>query len=80
MILATRATGNVSREVVSRLLRAGATVRASPHNPEPAVHGGGFGTVSLEACLDGVEVVPALPDGLATRALHRLPLMAERRR
>lgn len=65
VILVTGATGNVGRQVVSQLLGTGAAVRALARNPDSAGLPGGVEVVrgdlsvptTLDACLDGVDVV-----------------------
>lgn len=64
-ILVTGATGNVGRQVVSQLIGTGAAVRAMVRDPGSAGVPGGVEVVrgdlsdpaTLDACLDGVDVV-----------------------
>jgi uncharacterized protein YbjT (DUF2867 family) len=85
-ILVTGATGTVGRQVVYRLLAAGAPVRALSRNPEAAglpagaevVRGDLTVPADLDGCLEGVETVflvwtapaVAVPDAVGRIARH----------
>jgi len=75
VILVIGATGNVGRQVVSQLLRAGAAVRAMARDPGSAGLPAGVDVVrgdlsvpdTLNACLDGVEAVFLLWPGFTVK-------------
>jgi uncharacterized protein YbjT (DUF2867 family) len=87
-ILVTGPTGNVGRHVVSQLLAAGAPVRALCRNPESArlpagveiVRGDLTVTGTIDAPLDGVDVVFLLYRGLGPASVPVFERIAKRAR